>query len=254
MAPSAAHVFEDPPVVDSKVTSRMIPIDMNTVRLSPRANTKVLSGTGTSAPQIHISIPEIVSPRGSIGPQKVRNTHPFKTSIIRFSPDHGHPTPIFSKVIGRKKFANESADIKSRCGMDFGHNCVVSESPNFMNFGLLPANTRDKLKSVIFPTTRVGRTRNVSHWLRPRHYIEEVTADRVSEKKSHSNYILKSKFETTREIKDLERENISMSRPTLESSNISMSRLNLDPTPNVFNTNKGTTSSIYLITTRTKTP
>ena len=54
-APGAAHVFKDPPVVNWKVVSRPIPIDMNTIGLSPRATTQVLTGTGTSAPQIRIS-------------------------------------------------------------------------------------------------------------------------------------------------------------------------------------------------------
>ena len=67
-APSAAHVFEDPPLVNWKVASTSIPIDMNTVGLSPRSTTQVLTGTGTSAPPIHIRIQEVGSPRGSIGP------------------------------------------------------------------------------------------------------------------------------------------------------------------------------------------
>ena len=81
---SAARVFEEPPVVNCKVARRPIPIDMNTVGVSPRATTKVLTGTGTSAPPIRIRSQEIGSPRGSIGPQKFRNAHPFKTSINLF--------------------------------------------------------------------------------------------------------------------------------------------------------------------------
>ena len=73
--------------------------------------------------------------------------------------------------------------------MDFGSNSVVSESPNFMDFGLSPSNTPDKLKSVIVPTTRVGRLTNVSNWPRPRHDIKEDKAEKVSETKSYSKYI-----------------------------------------------------------------
>ena len=101
-APRAANVFKDHTVVNWKVERRPIPINMNTIGLSPKATIQVMTGTGTSSPPICKRIQEIGSPRGSIGPQKVRNDHPFKTSINRFSPEHGHPTPIFSKVIVRK--------------------------------------------------------------------------------------------------------------------------------------------------------
>ena len=97
-ASSAVPVFKDPLVINWKVTSRPIPIDTNTVGVSPRSTTKVMTGTGTSAPLILIRSQEIGSPRGSIVPQKVRNAHPFKISINQFSPEHGQPTPIFSKV------------------------------------------------------------------------------------------------------------------------------------------------------------
>ena len=152
-APSAAHVFKDPPVVNWKVARRPISIDMNTFGISPRANTQVMSGTGTSAPPILIRIQNIGSPRRSIGPQKVRNAHPFKTSINQFSPEHGLPTPIFSKLIGRKIVPNKSADAYARKRMGFGSNSVVAKSLNFMDFELSPTNTSYKLKSAIVPTT-----------------------------------------------------------------------------------------------------
>ena len=57
-----------------------------------------------------------------------------------------------------------------------------------------------------------------------------------------------------REIQDFERENISMSQPTLDSKNVSISRPPLESTHNVFNTNNGTTTSIDSIPIITKTP
>ena len=135
-APSAAHVLEDPPVVNWKVTSRLITIYMTTVRVSPRATTKVLTVTGTSAPPTRIRTQEIVSPRGYIVTKKVRNAYPFKTSNNRFSPEHRNPTPMFSKLISHKTFPDESADVNSYCGMDFERNSVISESSNFMDFGI----------------------------------------------------------------------------------------------------------------------
>ena len=92
--------------------------------------------------------------------------------------------------------------------MDFGSNFVVAKIPNLMNFGLSPANTPGKIKYVIVPTTRVGRLTNGSVWIRHRHDIEEFTAERVSEEKVYSDYILKTYFGT---MKDFERENISRS-------------------------------------------
>ena len=118
---------------------------------------------------------DIGIPRGSIVPHKFRNAHPLKTSINPFPPKHGHPTPIFSKVIVRKTVTNKGVDFNSFCEMDFGCNSVVTESPNFMNFGRLPANTLDKIKSGIAPTTRVGGLTNGSGLgmiLRKLHMIE----------------------------------------------------------------------------------
>ena len=142
-APRAAHVYKNPPVVNWKVASRPITIDMNNVGVSPIATTQVLTGTGTSTPPIRIRRQEIGIQRGSIGPQKVSNTHPLETSINQFSPKHGHPTLIFSKLISRKTVPNESADLYVRKRTDFGSNSVVSESPKFMDFGLSSSNTPD---------------------------------------------------------------------------------------------------------------
>ena len=102
--------------------------------------------------------------------------------------------------------------------MDFGSKSVLSKSSDFMDFGLPTANTRDKLKSVIIPTTTFGRLVDGSYWLPPRYDIEEVTTERVSEKKSYSDYILKNEFDTMEGIQYFERENISLTQPTVSPS------------------------------------
>ena len=56
--------------------------------------------------------------------------------------------------------------------MDLASNPVVAKSPNYMDLGMSPDNTMDKLKSVIIPTTRVGRPKKGSDWLQPGHDIE----------------------------------------------------------------------------------
>ena len=100
--------------------------------------------------------------------------------------------PIFSKVIGNETFPEEISDVYTRKSMDLGSNEVVAENPNFMDCRLLPANTTDKLKSVIVPTTRVERFTNGSNWLTSRHDIEEVTVEIVSEAKAYIDYIKKT--------------------------------------------------------------
>ena len=95
--PSTARVFKDLPVVNWDFESRPIPIDMNTVVLSPRSTTKVLTGTGTSAPPICIKSQEIVSPRGSTRTQEFKllpSIQNFHSSIFSWT---WAPSPIFCK-------------------------------------------------------------------------------------------------------------------------------------------------------------
>ena len=68
VAPSAACVSKETPVVNWKVASKPIPIDMNTFIVSPRENIRVLTVNGTSTPSIRVRSQEIGSTRGSIGP------------------------------------------------------------------------------------------------------------------------------------------------------------------------------------------
>ena len=126
--------------------------------------------------------------------------------------------------------------------MNFRSDTVLSENPNFMNFGLSPVNTTDKLGSVIAPTIRVGITTNFSDWLQPWHDIEETKADGVIETKSRNHYNFKSDYETMREIQDFERGNISMIPPILAS------------TPLGTNTTKRKMSPIDSIPVEKKTP
>ena len=84
--------------------------------------------------------------------------------------------------------------------MNFGSDIVLSKNLNFMNFGLSPVNTTDKLGSVINPTTRFGMPTNGSDWLQPGHDIEESTADGLSKLKAKNHFNFKSDFETIREI------------------------------------------------------
>ena len=90
--------------------------------------------------------------------------------------------------------------------MDLASNYVLGKSPNFMDLGLSPANTADKLKSVFALANRFEGSTDNSNWIVSRHGCEGVTVGRVSKAKEYSGYIKNSEFETT---KVFERENIS---------------------------------------------
>ena len=87
--------------------------------------------------------------------------------------------------------------------MGFASISVVTESPNIVDLGLLPANKTDKLKSVIGPTTRVEGLTNSSNWIASSHGCEEVTVGAVIEAKAFSNYNKNNEFKT---MKVFERE------------------------------------------------
>ena len=80
--------------------------------------------------------------------------------------------------------------------MDIASKSVVAKNPNFMDLGMSPANTTDKIKSVIGPTNRVEDMTDSSEWITCGHGCKEVTVGRVSETKAFSDYIKNNEFET----------------------------------------------------------
>ena len=127
--------------------------------------------------------------------------------------------PGWSKVIGSKTFTNDSSDVYVRGQMNFGSDTVLSESPDFMDFGLSSVNTTDELGSVFVPTTNVGRSKDGYNCLPPGYNISESTVDRVIGTKAKNHYNFKSEFETRRDKmfdQDFGRQNDPMSRPTLD--------------------------------------
>ena len=185
---SAVGVLKNPPVVNWKDTGGTITVDRNTLVIPPKTTTQVRNGNGPSVPPIRIWSQNIKGPRCSIIPQEVRNAEPIDTSINRIPDEHRDPTPSWSKVIGSKTFTNESSDIYARGWMNFRSDTVLSESPNFMDFGLSSVNTTNELGSVFIPTTRIGRPTDGSNWLPPGHDISEATADIVSSTKAKNHY------------------------------------------------------------------
>ena len=80
--------------------------------------------------------------------------------------------------------------------MNFASNAVFGKNAKFVDLGVLPVHTADKLKSDIGPATRAGGLTDNSNGLATGHGIAKVTADRVSEAKAYSDYIINSEFET----------------------------------------------------------
>ena len=159
---STVGVLKDLPVVNWKDASRPIEFDGKIVVIPPKTTTQALNGTGPSTSPISIWIQKIEGPRRPRIPQEDRNINPLDASIIKFPEKHRDPTPGWSKIIGSKVVTHESADVYVCIRMNFGSDTVLSKNTNFMNFGLSPVNTTDKLGSVIVPTTRVRMPTNGS--------------------------------------------------------------------------------------------
>ena len=104
-------VLKDPLVINHKDASGTIPVDKNTVRITPITNTHVLAGTGTSDSPISIGIHKIEGPRRSINPKEARKYNPLDASITRFPAKHRNPTPGWSNIKSRKVVTNESDDV-----------------------------------------------------------------------------------------------------------------------------------------------
>ena len=185
---STSGVLKDPPVVNWKDTGRTVPVDRNTVGIPLRTTTQVRTGAGPSVPPISIESQKIEDPRRSIIPQEGRNSKPLEASINIIPADHRDPTPSWRKIIGSEKITNESADVYAHGRMKFGSDTFLSESPNFVDFGLSSVNTTDKIGSVSIPTVRIGRPKDGSNWLPPGNNTSEATADRVSRTKAKNHY------------------------------------------------------------------
>ena len=194
-----------------------MPRDGNTVVAAARSTSPVQIWHSITDSPIRNRNQEIINPIGPVSPQWISNSKKLKTSINGFFAQERGFKPICSKLVGCKFSDNSSVNVNLRCEMNFVSNAVFTQNPNFINIRLVSVNTIYKLGSVSVPTTRVVRPTSSSDCIRHGHYIEETTADIVSKTIANSNYILKSGFETMREIQDFEQENISMTNRTTSS-------------------------------------
>ena len=225
-ARGAARVFRTLANVSWHDTDRTTPRDGNTYVRSTRLNSPVRIGGSTTVYPNSTGSQEIISPRGSIGTQEIRNNKPLDTSINGIYAKHRGPVPTWIKVTCRKFSNKSSADVYSCFWMNLTRDSVLTESPNFMNLGLLSVHTLDELEYVFTPNNRIGRPTDGSNWPPPGHSIGEVKEDRVSRTGSEQNYNTKTDFETRRENKDLRRQNNSMSRPPLDSTSLGTNTTN----------------------------
>ena len=120
----------------------------------------------------------------------------FDASINRFPAVNEHSASYFSGVSGAETVSAEVADVNPCKRVNFASNSVFGENPKFVDLGLSPAHTVDKLKSIFVAATRVGGLTDNSDGLTSSHDIVKVTEDRVSEAKAYSDYIKNSEFET----------------------------------------------------------
>ena len=107
-----------------------------------------------------------------------------------------HSTSYLSGVRGAKIVSAEVADTNPCERVKFTINSIFGKTPKFVDKGLSPAHTADKLKSAIVPSTRLRGLTDNTDGLSSSHGIAKVTSDRASEAKRYSDYIKKSEFET----------------------------------------------------------
>ena len=198
----------------------------------------------TSLSPTRIGNQDIFSPSTSITARRGRNVELFDASINRFLAVNGHSTSYFSGVSGAETVSAEFADINPCERVNFASNAVIGKNSKFVDMGLSPAHTVDKIKSVISPAIRAEGLMGNSDGLTSSHGISKVVADRVSEAKAYSDYTKNYEYETpnffeiqndsgtrinqmTRPDQYISRIN-PMSRINPESQIIPDSRINLD--------------------------
>ena len=144
-ARSGAHIFRTQREVSRTDSDSSTPHDVSTSIATARLTLQNPNFIGTSDSQTRTGNQYITSPWRSIILQKGSNANPLEAPINKFSAVHGHPTPISSKLIGPKKVSGEIADVYAHENMHCASNSIVSESQDFMDLGLSPANTTDTL-------------------------------------------------------------------------------------------------------------
>ena len=95
---TALHVFRNPADVSRNGTDGPTPQEGNTAIGSTRLTSPVQIGGITTIYPSRTGRQDIISPRGSIGPQEVRDAQPLEISINGIYSKHRDPAPTCSKV------------------------------------------------------------------------------------------------------------------------------------------------------------
>ena len=170
--------------------------DASSSEMRSRASSQSSTFVATSVSPTRIGNQDIFSPSDPSTARRGRNAEPFDASIHGFSAVNEHSMSYFSGISGVETVSAEVADINPRERINYASNSVFGETPKFVDLGLSPAHTADKLKSIFFPATRVGGLTDNSDGLTSSHSIAKVTADRANEAKAYSDYIKNSEFKT----------------------------------------------------------
>ena len=129
---------------------------------------------------------------------EVRNAQPLHTSINVNSSKNGDSTPTVSKIIIQELSDESRAEIYSRCWVNFTHDTVVTEGPNFINLGLLAIHTSDELGSFSILDTSIVRPTDGYKYILSGLLVGEVAAARMSGTRSEQNYSSKTDFKSRR--------------------------------------------------------
>ena len=205
---------------------RATPRDASSSETRSRASYGIPPFVATSVSPTRIGNKDIFSPSNSSTARRGRNFEPFDVSVNGFPAVNEHYTSYFSGLIDVETVSTEAADVNLCKRVNFASNSVFGETPKFVDLGLSPSNTADKLKTIFVHATRAGGLTDNSDGLTSSHAIANVTADRVSEAKAYSDYIKNSEFETMN-VFEFENnsgtrlnQNIQMTRPDQDISRI----------------------------------
>ena len=191
---SAARFYRTPADLSRHGTDGTTPSDGKTNIGSARLDSPFQIGVSTTVSPSRTGSQDIISPRGSIGPQWSRYAQPLDTFINGIYSEHRDPAPTWSKVIGCKFTDDSSADVNSRYRMNLTCDAVLTASPNFVNLGISSVHTSDELGSVFVPNTTIGTLTDGSNWLLPGHLIGSVTEYRVISMGSEQDFNAKTDF------------------------------------------------------------
>ena len=159
VATHTTNGFSDTDTTNGIPTRKLYPLFINpaiqAVEIRSRATCGSPTFVATAVSPTQIGSKDIFSPNNASTARRGRNVEPFDDSIIGFTAVDEHSTSYFGGVSGAETVSAEVSDVNPCERVNFASNAVFGENPKFVNLGLSPTHTADKLKSAISPATRV---------------------------------------------------------------------------------------------------